>query len=193
MLSIGSTVGRFGLSAIGDYAGPLNMWFLCQLLATSLFILWPTVNAYATLILFAIAYGLATGGFVSLYPMCITNVLGADNLAEKIGRWAMIDEGRLVCSGRRPLTRPPPFITRYSVYNGFIFGTIAGGPIAGALIDRSTVFGPNGERLSTNYWPVAGYGFAVSLLSYLCVIYIRWEMGRKAAPGGRRVAGIGII
>jgi hypothetical protein len=60
-----------------------------------------------------------------------------------------------------------------NVYFGFVFGTLAGAPIGGALIDSNTQFGPNGERLSTNWWPLCIYGFALTAASLSFVVYLR--------------------
>lgn len=155
MLSIGSTVGRLFLSFAGDYLGPLNVWLLTQTIITALFLLWPTCSSLAGLSIFAVAYGLMSGGFVSLYPLCISILMGSEKLPEKMG----------------------------NVYMSFVFGTIAGAPIAGQLIDSHTVFAADGTRIETNWWPVAVYGCALTAVSLGFVVYLRmsaagWRFAR---------------
>jgi MFS family permease len=84
MLSIGSTVGRFALSTVADYTGPLNVWTLTQTVCTIMFLMLPLCQNLGSLIAFGIVYGLVTGGFVSLYPLCISIIMGNDKLAEKV-------------------------------------------------------------------------------------------------------------
>lgn len=66
MLSIGSTIGRFALSTVADYGGPLNVWAVAQFMATILFLMLPLCQSFGALAAYGVACGLVNGGFVSL-------------------------------------------------------------------------------------------------------------------------------
>jgi MFS family permease len=83
----GSCFGRFFAGAIADHYGRLNtQTVLIALGATAIFTIWlPFGSSLAGLYLFSALFGLASGSFVSLAPVCIGQISKASEIGMRFG------------------------------------------------------------------------------------------------------------
>lgn len=103
-----SFVGRLS-AALGDLVGRFNLAVSTNLLSGVLLLVWwAPLNSVAALIAFAAIYSPAVGIVTSLYPACVAQVGGSDEIGARVG-------------------------TMYALAAPF---TLAAPPISGALVDR---------------------------------------------------------
>lgn len=85
--SIGTTVGRILPGWLSDRIGRFNVMFgLSTLSGILVTVWWLMLNYYpsvAGIVLFALAYGVACGGFLSLVSLCVADLSG--NRIEELG------------------------------------------------------------------------------------------------------------
>ncbi|KAJ3276990.1 hypothetical protein HDV01_000042 [Terramyces sp. JEL0728] len=111
ILNGASGVGRVILGYGADSLGHLNSFTLCLLFASlSVLLIWPFSTTFSSLIVFAAAYGLFVGGYVSILPNVIIKMFGLENIGSKIG----------------------------AIYSTFFYGSILGPYVIGYLIDSFT-------------------------------------------------------
>ncbi|ODN73845.1 hypothetical protein L202_07369 [Cryptococcus amylolentus CBS 6039] len=103
-------IGRAIIGLVADYLGPLNTFILCFLLSGAVQLcLWLTASSFASILVFAVAFGLVAPGYMGIIPQIIVQLFGADNLATNVGILLL--------------------------FNGP--GNLISGPIGGALYDSS--------------------------------------------------------
>ncbi|KAI9188769.1 hypothetical protein H9P43_000191 [Blastocladiella emersonii ATCC 22665] len=150
-----SIVGRIAVGAVADRIGNVNALFLaCIGEAVSCIGIWMWSATPGMLIFFAIFFGLAGGGFVSLMPSVSAQVCGVQNLAATIGL----------------------------VYTALSVGHLAGPPLAALLVDNSvdpaTAVVPAG-----GYAGLIIYGAVTAFLGSLAILYLRVVViGGTAVP-----------
>ncbi|KAK7045949.1 hypothetical protein VNI00_006944 [Paramarasmius palmivorus] len=121
-----SAVGRILMGYVGDRMGPAYGVALCQGIAgLSQLTLWPFMTNFGGGLGFAVIYGTFSGGFVSLYPTLAASIYGPEKLAIVTG----------------------------VMFSSYIPGTLAGPPIAGAILDKYT-----SAEGKINFLPVQIYG-----------------------------------
>ncbi|WFD45012.1 hypothetical protein MPSI1_003688 [Malassezia psittaci] len=106
-----SALGRIVPNALADRIGAFNTMILMSVMSAVMAFGWLGVDSVAGIVVFAILYGFATGGYVSLPTPCVTRI--TSNLHEVGARVGMC----------------------------FLFagaGILIGSPIAGALVDLET-------------------------------------------------------
>lgn len=71
-----SALGRVSLGLIADHFGHVNTFWMC-IFSTSLsiFFIWPFANSFATLSIFGLTFGFFIGGFISLFPTGISQLI----------------------------------------------------------------------------------------------------------------------
>jgi MFS family permease len=105
-----SVVGRLALGVIADRRGLLRTYQGCFAVMALSFAIWMLAgDSYAVLMLFAIVIGAGYGGFVALSPSLVAARFGVDRLGSVLG----------------------------VLYTGAALGSVAGPPVAGAVIDAS--------------------------------------------------------
>jgi hypothetical protein len=92
LLNGASAFGRAGLGLMSDYTGALNALLLCvSVTCISCWTLWPASSivanpqSYGVMICFALLYGFAGGGFVSLVPTTVASIYGVNGIATRLG------------------------------------------------------------------------------------------------------------
>ncbi|KAK7047267.1 hypothetical protein VNI00_006498 [Paramarasmius palmivorus] len=128
-----SAIGRVLAGWLSDYVGPILALTVCQVLSgIAQMVYWPFCDSFASVSGFAAVYGFFSGGIVSLSPVFLAEIYGAERLPSIFG---------LALSGTIP-------------------GTLAGPSIAGAIIDANT--SPDGSinfvpvQLYGGSWLIAG-------------------------------------
>ncbi|KAI5303341.1 hypothetical protein KEM56_007652 [Ascosphaera pollenicola] len=108
ILNSGSIVGRILPGALADKFGRYNvMVIVCYLCAIWTLALWIPANTNALVILYAIFYGICSGGFVSLPAALIAQISDIREIGVRTG----------------------------TIFFFMSFGALTGNPIAGALVD----------------------------------------------------------
>lgn len=104
-----SAAGRMLTGILADrWLGPINT--LCVTLsitALSLLVMWPTSTSFAPLVVFVIVNGMSNGGFFSIMPTVVGNVLGSQRISVAFGM----------------------------IVTGWIGGYLMGAPAAGYLLE----------------------------------------------------------
>ena len=101
--------GRLGLGLLADRLGSVRMYRLCFFVIASSYVLWLTTTSYTVLFVFAIAFGVAYGGFIALSPAVMAELFGTAGMGRVVG----------------------------VLYTSAAFGALIGPPIAGLIIDRT--------------------------------------------------------
>lgn len=116
LMSAGSIPGRVLPSFIADRAlGPLSILMIFTLLAGVLGFAWIAVDSAAGVIVWAIAYGAASGAFVSLQPSAVVSITDPKYMGSVGGRLGM----NTFCSA---------------------LGLLIGTPVAGVLLAHDATF-----------------------------------------------------
>ncbi|WVQ82591.1 hypothetical protein IAT38_004721 [Cryptococcus sp. DSM 104549] len=103
-------IGRAIIGLIADLLGPMNTFILCFILSGVVQLaLWLTASTFASILVFAVAFGLVAPGYMGIIPQIIVQLFGPSNLATNVGILLL--------------------------FNGP--GNLISGPIGGALFDAS--------------------------------------------------------
>ncbi|KAJ3079331.1 hypothetical protein HK102_003859 [Quaeritorhiza haematococci] len=115
LFNASSAVGRVVLGFGADvFVGRTNSLLLCYVIASlSTLVMWPLVNDYGGFVAFMVINGFASGGVISLFPVVVADLYGIQRLPSMIGM----------------------------LYTAFGIGNIAGAPIAGLILDKSSFLG----------------------------------------------------
>lgn len=114
LIGIGSLAGRFAIGALADRFGRPRTLVLMLLAMGASFVLWQIAGGYRLMATFAVIFGIAYGGIVSLLPAIVMDVFGARAVSGIIG----------------------------ALYTGAAFGNLAGPVAAGAVFDRFGSYAP---------------------------------------------------
>ena len=103
-----SLIGRLAIGALADYIGSFNsMILITSLTGFFTFALWiPSGSSMGGIIAYAIAFGFGSGGYVSIFPACVSSISPIPEIGTRIGLAALINA----------------------------FGALTGSPLGGALI-----------------------------------------------------------
>ncbi|KAI8146566.1 major facilitator superfamily domain-containing protein [Fennellomyces sp. T-0311] len=75
--AISNFFGRLSIGIIGDMIGNVNTYFISMLLTTlSIFVLWMLAYSFETLLIFAIVYGVVSGGYAVLSAPVAVDIVG---------------------------------------------------------------------------------------------------------------------
>ena len=109
--NLSSAAGRFLFGLTSDtLLGPINCMLISQILmATSMLAVWTVSSTLAPLIIFVVMNGMAAGGLFSLFTPVVSSIF----------------------------TSSPVGTTLALLLTGWSVGYLAGGPIAGALVEVS--------------------------------------------------------
>lgn len=103
-------IGRALIGLVADFLGPMNTFILCFFLSGVVQLcLWLTASSFASVLVFAVVFGLVAPGYMGIIPQIIVQLFGPTNLATNVGILLL--------------------------FNGP--GNLMGGPIGGALFDAS--------------------------------------------------------
>jgi len=80
-----SAVGRISVGFVSDTVGHLNGYILCFLFSSIMLFIWSFCINLPTLIIFAILYGIPSGGFAGGFPSTCAQLFGQDNLGALMG------------------------------------------------------------------------------------------------------------
>ncbi len=108
VVGVGSTLGRFLVSAVADRFGRLLVMGLCFGGVASMLLIWLAATGYGSLLAFGLVFGLCYGGFVALAPAVAVDYFGTRATGAVIG----------------------------VLYSGVGVGTFFGPPFAGYVFDR---------------------------------------------------------
>ncbi|KAL1925061.1 uncharacterized protein VTP21DRAFT_4715 [Calcarisporiella thermophila] len=106
-----NSLGRICIGSAADLFGRLNTMFWCTLISgVSTMVIWPFSKSLGLLVFYVIMYGLSAGGFVSLFPVAVADLVeDPADLSSAVGM----------------------------VYFSCFFGNLVGTPLAGAILDSS--------------------------------------------------------
>lgn len=77
ILSAAGCVGRITFGIIGDKIGHFNVLSLTMtVVALSVCLMWPFCTNLPVLVIFALVYGLTSGGYISTTPVVIADLYG---------------------------------------------------------------------------------------------------------------------
>ena len=107
LIGVGNVAGRLFLGSIGDRMGARRLLVYLTLALAILNIFWLGAHTFASLALFAMLFGMANGGCISLYPSVTASWFGTANLGAILG----------------------------ALYIAVGIAAVAGGSIAGLLFD----------------------------------------------------------
>lgn len=85
LIGVGSIAGRFLLGGFGDRVGRRTMLITVYAAMAALLVFWIGATGAAALALFAFAYGVSYGGFVSTCPPLAADYFGARSISGVIG------------------------------------------------------------------------------------------------------------
>ncbi|WP_394791739.1 MFS transporter [Rhodoferax sp.] len=85
LIGVGNIGGRLLLGRLGDRIGALRSLVLLALTLAVLCALWLLAQSFATLAIFAVLFGAANGGCISLYPALAASWFGTRNLGAILG------------------------------------------------------------------------------------------------------------
>ncbi|RON08819.1 MFS transporter [Pseudomonas brassicacearum] len=85
LIGVGNVAGRLFLGSIGDRMGARRLLIVLTFALALLNLLWLGAHTFVTLALFAIGFGVANGGCISLYPSVAANWFGTANLGAILG------------------------------------------------------------------------------------------------------------
>lgn len=104
-----SIAGRLLLGALADRLGSIRTYRACFLAMAASYVLWVTTTTYPGLVAFAIAFGVAYGGFIALSPAVMADIFGTATMGRLVG----------------------------VLYTGAAIGALVGPPVAGFIVDRT--------------------------------------------------------
>lgn len=107
MIGVGSTVGRLAIGPAADSFGRREALGAAFALMAAAMLLWAFSTAFLPLLVFALLFGVAYGGYVALVPALTADLFGGRNAGSIIG----------------------------VLYTGAAFGALLGPPFAGAAYD----------------------------------------------------------
>lgn len=85
LIGVGNVAGRLFLGSIGDRMGARRLLMVLTFALVLLNLLWLGAHTFVTLALFAICFGVANGGCISLYPSVAASWFGTANLGAILG------------------------------------------------------------------------------------------------------------
>ncbi|NWB86746.1 MFS transporter [Pseudomonas gingeri] len=85
LIGVGNVAGRLFLGSLGDRMGARRLLMLLTFALVLLNLLWLGAHTFTTLALFAVCFGVANGGCISLYPAVAANWFGTANLGAILG------------------------------------------------------------------------------------------------------------
>ncbi|NWA27763.1 MFS transporter [Pseudomonas gingeri] len=85
LIGVGNVGGRLFLGSIGDRIGARRLLMVLTFALVLLNLLWLGAHTFITLALFALCFGVANGGCISLYPAVAANWFGTANLGAILG------------------------------------------------------------------------------------------------------------
>ncbi|MFJ2363403.1 MFS transporter [Pseudomonas sp. NPDC087697] len=85
LIGVGNVAGRLFLGSIGDRMGVRRLLIVLTFSLALLSLLWLGAHTFVTLALFAICFGVANGGCISLYPSVAASWFGTANLGAILG------------------------------------------------------------------------------------------------------------
>jgi len=85
LIGIGNLLGRFCLGSLGDRLGPLRLLVGLTLALALLNLGWLVADGWWLLASFAVLFGVANGGCISLYPAVAANWFGSRRLGAILG------------------------------------------------------------------------------------------------------------
>jgi len=85
LIGVGNVAGRLFLGSLGDRMGPRRLLMVLTFALVLLNLLWLGAHTFITLALFAVGFGVANGGCISLYPAVAANWFGTANLGAILG------------------------------------------------------------------------------------------------------------
>nr|CAG8578284.1 13101_t:CDS:2 [Entrophospora candida] len=122
-----NALGRIILGYCADKLGRMNTFFICTFLSgVVILLIWTFSTTLAPLLIFAILYGINAGGFVSLFPVVVADIVGYDQITNSVGY----------------------------LYSIAALGTAFGSPIAGALLDLSKSRATNQAGVEIYFLPI---------------------------------------
>jgi MFS transporter, OFA family, oxalate/formate antiporter len=134
LIGVGNVAGRLFLGSIGDRMGARRLLVCLTLALAILNIFWLGAHTFVSLALFALLFGMANGGCISLYPAVTASWFGTANLGAILG----------------------------ALYIAVGIAAVAGGSIAGLLFDvyqsysASIVLGAVCALMSVGFILIAG-------------------------------------
>ncbi|HEF4762852.1 TPA: MFS transporter [Pseudomonas putida] len=115
LIGVGNVAGRLFLASIGDRMGACRLLIVLTFALMLLNLLWLGAHTFITLALFALCFGAANGGCISLYPSVAASWFGTANLGAILG----------------------------SLYISVGVAALIGGSIAGLLFDLFQSYSPS--------------------------------------------------
>lgn len=180
LTNAGSTLGRLIVGTFSDRFGNFNSFVICIWVgALSMMVIWPFCKSFGTLIFFGVFYSFFSGGFISLQPACLAEIIGISAMGSAIG---LLYVGFLRCACRAFLTfyfAPLPTCRPCSAVHPIDYFQFAGatsnlvGPPIGGLLIKTTT-NPDGTT-SQNYLPVQLFGGAMMAIAGCFMFWIRME------------------
>lgn len=85
LIGVGNVGGRLFLGSIGDRIGARRLLIVLTFALMLLNLLWLGAHTFAALALFALCFGVANGGCISLYPSVTASWFGTANLGAILG------------------------------------------------------------------------------------------------------------
>ena len=85
LIGVGNIAGRFLLGGIADRLGRVRVLAILTLILGGSFLIWAIEPALPGLAAFALVFGLAYGGCVSLYPAVAADLFGANKIGSTVG------------------------------------------------------------------------------------------------------------
>ncbi|CEN60394.1 Putative Riboflavin transporter MCH5 [Aspergillus calidoustus] len=112
ILNVVSLVGRLVAGVLGDFIGQYNcMLMIAAFTGTLTLVLWiPGSDSTGAIIAYAIAFGFGSGGYVTMFPGCVSQISPIKEIGTRIGLAALVNA----------------------------FGSLTGSPLGGALISNKS-------------------------------------------------------
>jgi MFS family permease len=104
-----SVIGRLALGVVADRMGRVRTYKACFFVMGASYTIWLVSSAFGPLVVFTLVMGFGYGGFIALSPAVAAELFGAHGLGGLLGL----------------------------LYTGAAFGSLAGPPAAGLLIDAT--------------------------------------------------------
>ncbi|KAI8805390.1 major facilitator superfamily domain-containing protein [Cladochytrium replicatum] len=139
--NLGSAAGRIALGMGADqYFGTINMLTICMLTgAMCVLVWWPFTDSFGNLLSFGFVSAFFSGGFASMMPVVMAGLFGVERLPSLMG----------------------------TLYTTSAVGTVAGSPVAGAIIDAE------------GWIPAMIYTGCLTLTSITFLLIVRFMASRK--------------